>query len=225
MTTNQISRVAADDVLTSIYRMCHDEGLIVIAARLVERQQVSAASMSAMLRRLREGGLVEFNEGHQIALTRAGLDRAEMMVRRHRLAECFLIEMLGLEWWRAYDEAHLMEHAISPIVEPLLHRQLGFPSTSPFGYPIPGLAPDESISRRTLGDLSPGETGTVERVFEEDTELLRYFDASSLRPGAAVKVCERSVRLGMVRVEVAGREHAFATHVESSIWIEDPGLE
>lgn len=217
---SQVTGVASDDALTAIYRLAHDEGIQVIAARVAERLDVSAPSMAAMLQRLSRDGLVKVDGSRRVTLTPSGIERAETMIRRHRLAECFLIQVLGLEWWRAYEEAHLMEHAISSVTEPLLQELLGHPHTSPFGYPIPGLTHAYTVSARTAADMGIDETATVQRVFEEDGELLLYFWSKGIRPGASIRKMSSSSSLGMATLTVEGHEVVVALPVAAKIWID-----
>ena len=186
----QVTNVASDDALTTIYRLAHDEQEEVIAARIAERLEIKPASVAGMLSRLGRDRLVRVDARKRISLSPAGFARAERMVRRHRLAECLLVDVLGLEWWRAYEEAHLMEHSISDITEPLIVRRLGDPVVSPFGYPIPGANGAQALSHRRLSDLAAGDGALVERVYEEDEELLRFFDEQGIRPGVRLEVAE-----------------------------------
>ena len=104
----QVTNVAIDDALTSIYRMSHDEGEVVIAARVAERLGLKAASVASMIGRLRRDGLVRVDGRKRISLTDSGLIRAQQMVRRHRLAECLLVDVIGLAWWRARSHSPTM---------------------------------------------------------------------------------------------------------------------
>src|SRR5215213_9296838 len=113
----QVSNVATDDYLTAIYRLQHDEGQDVIAVRLADRLDVTPPSVAGMLKRLQRDGLVDVDSRKFISLTPEGLVRAEQMVRRHRLAECLITNVLHVSWWCAYEEAHLLEHGISDITE------------------------------------------------------------------------------------------------------------
>ncbi len=223
---SQVKNVAMDDALTTIYRIQHDEACDVIAARLAERLDVSAPSISAMLRRLSRAGLIEIDARKRVTLTEQGFARAEAMIRRHRLAECLLVDMLGLEWWRAYDEAHLMEHAISPVTEQLIVARLGAPQASPFGYPIPGLseAPVPS-SGLTLADLAAGEQAEVERVFEEDQDLLRFLEDIGLRPGATVRMLRHGPSRGVLELSVGQASAAIGYPAARRIWIRRPSSE
>jgi DtxR family Mn-dependent transcriptional regulator len=219
----QVSNVAVDDYLTAIYRLHHDEGQEPIAARIAERLDVTPPSVAGMLKRLTRNGLVSIDRDKVITLTPEGLWRAKQMVRRHRLAECLLTEVLGVEWWRAYEEAHLLEHGISDITEPALIKALGQPTHSPFGYPIPGIpgAGDGKLSMRTIRDMEDGESSVIDRVFEEDERLLKFFDEEGIRPGAPVEILENAPYRGTVRFTI--REHELVMGLEAAqrIWVRE----
>src|SRR5690606_136274 len=148
-------------------------------------------------------------------------ERAERMVRRHRLAECLLVEVMGLDWWRAYEEAHLMEHSISDVTEPLIVRLLGDPPVSPFGYPIPGHDGAHPLSGRRLSDLSAGARTVVERVYEEDEQLLKFFDDEGIRPGAAVEVVEVAPYRGTIALRFGDREVVLGLEAARLIWVSE----
>ncbi len=216
----QVTNVASDDALTTIYRLSHDEHEEVIAARVAERLDIRPASVAGMLSRLARDKLVAVDGRKRISLTKAGFARAEQMVRRHRLAECLLVETLGLEWWRAYEEAHLMEHAISDHTEPLIVERLGDPAVSPFGYPVPGHPGAPRLSDRRLSELVAGERTVVQRVYEEDEELLRFFDDEGIRPGAKIVLREVAPYRGTVTVALGDRELVLGLEAARRIWVE-----
>ena len=215
----QVANVAVDDALTAIYRITHDEDGEAIAARLAERLDVRPPSIAGMLGRLVRDRLVTVDAKKRIHLTAAGRARAEGMLRRHRLAECLLVDVLHLEWWRAYEEAHLVEHAISDVTEPLIVRLLGDPERSPFGYPIPRHPRAGPLSPRRLADLAVGARTIVERVHEEDEELLRFFADEGIRPGVAVEVIEVAPKRGTVTAIFAGREVVLGTEAARLVWV------
>lgn len=216
----QVTNVASDDALTTIYRLSHDEHEEVIAARVAERLGIRPASAAGMLSRLARDRMVAVDSRKRISLTKAGFARAENMVRRHRLAECLLVETLGLEWWRAYEEAHLMEHAISDHTETLIVDRLGDPAVSPFGYPVPGHPRAPALSSRRLSDLSAGDPAVVQRVYEEDEELLRFFDGEGIRPGAELLLSEVAPYRGTVTIALGGRELVLGLEAARRIWVE-----
>ena len=216
----QVTRVASDDALTAIYRIAHDEQEDVIAVRLAERLGVAPASVSAMLGRLSRDELVCVDDRKRVSLTPAGVTRARQMIRRHRLAECLLVNVLGLEWWRAYEEAHLLEHAVSDVTEPLIANLVGVPTVSPFGFPIPTADDDGELPPSLrLSDLSDGDSATVQRVYEEDEELLRFFDEHGIRPGAPLDVVKVTPPLGITSLRVDGREVVLGSAAARRIWV------
>ncbi len=219
----QVSNVASDDYLTAIYRIHHDEGQDVIAVRLADRLGITPPSVAGMLKRLLRDRLVQLDAKKVIHLTPAGQQRAESMVRRHRLAECLITQVLGVPWWRAFEEAHLLEHGISDVTEPHLFETLGRPTRSPFGYPIPGPGAPAHLSMTTLADVPEAQTVEIDRVFEEDEELLRFFDAEGIRPGGTVTVESVAPYRGTVTLSVDGRQVVMGTQVARRIWVAEDG--
>ena len=217
----QVVNVASDDYLSTIYRLNHDEGESVIAVRLADRLGVTPPSVAGMLKRLQRDSLVSIDRRKMIELTPEGLRRAEEMVRRHRLAECLLTTVLKVPWWRAYEEAHLLEHGISDVTEPHLIETLGNPDRSPFGYPIPGLANSGNLSMTTLADVPEGETIEIERVFEEDEQLLQFFYAEGIRPGQVAMLESSEPYRGTVTIAIDGREIVMGTQVANRVWVRE----
>ena len=175
---------AFEEYCVAVFELREDE-LDVIQARIAERLDVSRPAVSEMIRRMEGAGLVTV--AGAISLTAEGTALAEAVVRRHRLAERFLTDVLGLSWADAHDEAGRWEHVISPTVETALRRVLGEPTTCPHGNPIPGtdyLAP----SAVALSTLSVGAAFTVSRIPEElefTPGLLEFLESSSLLPGTS----------------------------------------
>jgi DtxR family Mn-dependent transcriptional regulator len=219
----QVQNVASDDYLTAIYRMSHDEGQDVIAVRLADRLEITPPSVAGMLKRLMRDGLVHLDAKKVIHLTPEGFRRAEQMVRRHRLAECLLTEVLKVDWWRAYEEAHLLEHGISDITERNLYEMLGRPQKSPFGYPIPGPGAPRRLSMLTLADLKEGQEAEIDRVYEEDEKLLQFFDEEGFRPGMRVAVEEVATYRGTITVRIGERRVVLGTPVANKVWVTIPG--
>ncbi len=215
----QVSNVATDDYLTAIYRLHYDEGQDVIAVRLADRLGITPPSVAGMLKRLQRDRLAEMDARKVIRLTAEGLRRAEQMVRRHRLAECLLTEVLRVPWWRAYEEAHLLEHGISDVTEPHLYESLGRPTRSPFGYPLPASGHPYKLPMTTLADVPEGNTVEIDRVFEEDEQLLRFFDEEGIRPGEPARVQSVAPYRGTVTAEIGGRSLVLGTQVARRIWV------
>jgi len=203
---------AFEEYCEAIFELREDD-VDVIQARIAERLEVSRPAVSEMIRRMERADLVEINGG-VIRLLPEGHSLAETVVRRHRLAERFLTDILGLSWAQAHDEAGKWEHVISPTVESAMVRVLGEPTTCPHGNPIPGTdynAPDAV----TLDSLLVGQKFTVTRIPEElefTPGLLEFLENSSLLPGNSGTITNAAVN-GVV-VEINGRTveiDSFAT--------------
>lgn len=193
-----------EDYLLLIYSM-HREGEEVIAARLKERKGVSAPTAWATLRRMERDGLVVLGKGHRIELSPAGLRLAESIMRRHMLAERLLTDILKLDWADVHEEAHRMEHAISPLVERQILALLNNPTTCPHGNPIPGAdhTPPEAV--QALRHVREGETVTINNIAEhaeDDGELMHYLERSGLTPGARLHVDEVANANGTITVSL-----------------------
>jgi DtxR family Mn-dependent transcriptional regulator len=130
MTTFERPSETIEDYLQLIYTM-HREGTPVIAARVKERKGVSAPTAWATLKRMERDGLVALDDTHHITLSPQGLERAESIIRRHMLAERLLTDILKLDWADVHDEAHRVEHAISPLIERKILALLDLPSRQP----------------------------------------------------------------------------------------------
>jgi DtxR family Mn-dependent transcriptional regulator len=194
---------AFEEYCECIFELAEDD-VEIIQARMAERLQVSRPAVSEMIRRLETEGLVT-NDG-SIELTDAGLELAQRVVRRHRLAERFLTDVLKLSWAEAHHEAGKWEHIMSENVEAAMDDLLGSPTTCPHGNPIPGsdyVAPDSA----PLAEQAVGQPFTVRRIPEElefTPGLLEFLEESSLRPGCTGVVTASSPD-GTLTVEIDGR--------------------
>ena len=183
-----------------------EEGVPVIQARIAERLGRSAPSVSEMLDRLIVDGFVS-RDGRRLSLTDSGRALAEKVVRKHRLAERLLVDVIGLEWHKVHREAGRWEHVISDDVEARLVELLGDPATCPHGNPIPGThtaAP--SVPTRPLAEVAEGERVRLFRVSEE-VELnlgsLTLLDEGGFIPGAVARIGGRDGE-GNLEVRVEG---------------------
>jgi DtxR family transcriptional regulator, Mn-dependent transcriptional regulator len=180
-----------------------EEGIPVIQARIAEWLGVSPPSVSEMVRRMGDEGLLTV--GDRIELTDEGRHLAAVIVRRHRLAERFLADVLRLPWDQVHAEAEVWETTISDQVEEAMWAVLEDPKTCPHGNPIPG-AGYRPPPMKPLAAMEPGERLVLERISEElelDADMMKFLDESDLRPGAKVELAQRDAR-GVVTVEVNG---------------------
>jgi len=209
---------AFEEYCEAVFELREDD-VDVIQARIAERLSVSRPAVSEMIRRLETEGFVAIDHG-QITLTPLGLELAERVVRRHRLAERFLTDMLGLSWADAHKEAGKWEHVISDSVEAAIVRVLGEPTTCPHGNPIPGSAyavPDTVA----LHDLPVGSGFTVNRIPEElefTPGLLDFLEGASILPGRVGNVTATSPD-GTTTVEIDGRHVGIGAFASARILV------
>ncbi len=176
---------AFEEYSEAIYELAED-GVPVIQARISERLEVSRPAVSEMVRRMEREDLVDVKADGEITLTSDGRDLATTIVRRHRLAECFLTDVLGLNWTDAHSEAGRWEHVISPTVEEAMLKALGDPTTCPHGNPIPGSGYQEPQDAVVLSKIDAGDSFTVVRIPEElewEAGQLEFLESSGLMPG------------------------------------------
>ncbi len=209
---------AFEQYCETIYELAEDD-VEVIQARIAERLEVSRPAVSEMIRRLEHEGLVTIDG--RITLTRDGQALAERVVRRHRLAERFLTDVLGLSWAEAHGEAGKWEHVISEKVEAAMVRLLGDPTTCPHGNPIPGSAYAVPDDIQPLAELGTGQGFTVRRIPEElefTPGLLDFLESSSLQPGHQGTITAVSPD-GTVTVEVDGRHVGIGEFASTRILV------
>jgi DtxR family Mn-dependent transcriptional regulator len=209
---------AFEEYCECIFELQEDD-VDVIQARIAERLRVSRPAVSEMIRRLESEALITVDGGH-IGLTPDGVVLAQRVVRRHRLAERFLTDMLGLSWADAHHEAGRWEHVMSEAVEAAMNRVLGSPTTCPHGNPIPGsryLAPDST----PLSHVGVGGSFTVNRIPEElefTPGLLDFLEESSIQPGRSGVVTASSPD-GTVTVEIDGRHVGVGAFASARILV------
>ncbi len=208
---------AFEEYCECIFELDEDD-LDVIQARIAERLQVSRPAVSEMMKRLEAEGLIDSEDG--ITLTTEGRRLAEQVVRRHRLAERFLTDVLQLSWAEAHHEAGRWEHVISDSVEAAMNNLLGEPTTCPHGNPIPGSnyeAPDSA----PLAEVGIGTVFTVRRITEElefEPGLLEFLEESAIRPGNAGTVTATSPD-GTLTVEIEGRHVGVGSFASERILV------
>lgn len=210
-----------EDYLAAIYR-AQQQGLRSTTGLIASRLGVSAASATAMFQRLAAEGLVDYREYAGVFLTDKGQQAALDVIRRHRLAERFLTDVLEIPWDRVDRMAHRMEHALPREVIEGFDRLLGNPSTCPHGYPIPtadGRVAEPAV--RPLGQLASGEEATVVRVLEDDPELLRYLGDRGLVPGARITMVERPPFDEPITVRINGTEQVVGARIAEAVFVTD----
>jgi DtxR family Mn-dependent transcriptional regulator len=205
---------SVEDYLKAIYHLT-ERGEAASTNSIAEQLGIAAPSVSGMIKRLAEQGLVEHERYKGVSLTAQGRREALRMLRRHRLIEAYLVERLGYTWDTVHDEAERLEHAVSDDLVDRLAAALGHPDFDPHGDPIPSA--DGVITEqvtRALAEVPTGETVTIVRVNTDEGEQLRWFADHGLVPGAVVSVVEHQPFSGPLIIkrgrnrQVVGREIA-----------------
>ena len=217
--------MAAENYLLSIFRLDEQEvrvTLTVLAEHLKtlpvdEGLGTSLPSVGGMIRRLSREGLVETTAAKEVVLTRKGRRSAASIVRRHRLAECLVVDLLGVDLHLAHIEAHRLEHAISQYLEEKIVLALGDPITCPFGHPIPGSRYVPNKNAKTLDEAKEGDALVIYSVPEDDQALLTYFVEQGLIPGREVDVKEAARTRGVITLGCDDIELVFSYDVASKI--------
>jgi DtxR family Mn-dependent transcriptional regulator len=209
-----------EQYLEGVYRL-EREGPGVTTSGLASELGVAPASVSGMLKKLAAEGYVEHVARGEVRLTRKGLEIAVRVLRRHRLAECFLTDVLGMGWDAVHADACMLEHAISDDVEKRLVAFLGDPQNCPHGHPIPPKDLSDPIRRgMPLAQLEAGFSATVCGVSEEVPEILRYLGDVGLRPGASVAVQQKAPLGGPMTVKVGEREYPISIELARMVIVD-----
>jgi DtxR family Mn-dependent transcriptional regulator len=211
---------AAEDYLKAIYLLARG-GSAVGTSAIAERLGVAPGSVTGMLKRLGKQGLVEHERYQGARVTERGRREAVRMIRRHRILELFLVEVLGYTWDEVHEEAERLEHAVSDELVDRMAAALGDPEADPHGHPIPSSAGQlTSHDLPTLRELEPGRPAVLRRVSDEDPEALRYLARLNLIPGVELEVLERTPFDGPLRVRVAEGEEMVGLELADRLRVE-----
>lgn len=209
-----------EEYLEGVYRL-EREGPGVTTSGLASELGVAPASVSGMLKKLAADGYVEHVARGEVKLTQAGLAIAVRVLRRHRLAEVLLADVLGMGWDEIHSEACMLEHAISDNVEDRLVAYLGDPKTCPHGRPIPPKDLSDPVRVGVpLAQMETGAKATVCGVTEQAPEILRYLGDVGLRPGAAVAIKTKAPLGGPITVRVGKEDHAISLELARMVIVE-----
>ncbi len=213
---------AFEEYSETIWELAED-GVEVKQARIAERLEVSRPAVSEMVHRMESEGLVSIDDKSTISLTKEGKVLATTVVRRHRLAERFLTDILGLSWAEAHHEAGKWEHVVSPLVEQAMIRVLEDPTTCPHGNPIPGSDYERPEGSHALAEVAAGAAFTVHRIPEElefQEGQLEFLEASGVVPDRVGTVVSRSPE-GTTTITMAEGTVGISAFASSRILVTD----
>jgi DtxR family Mn-dependent transcriptional regulator len=189
-----------------------EAGLPITGANIARALQVSPPTVHEMVRRLEADGFIQRNEDRSLAFTEAGRDHAESVVRRHRLVERFLTDVLGIPWDEVHEEAERMEHAMSPRLEERMRAAIGDATTCPHGHPIIAGAREPGVP---LADVEPGASVRILRFENEAEDLLHYLKESGLEPGLEGRLADSGD--DEIGVETSGGRIAITRSVAETV--------
>jgi DtxR family transcriptional regulator, Mn-dependent transcriptional regulator len=233
MKTEESLSATVEEYLETIYNMSAEDE-VVIGARLAEKFHVSAPTVTEMLKRLVRDGYIEMDAKRQVTLTEKGNKAAEAVLRRHRLTERFLVDMLGMQWHQVHEEACRLEHFISGAVEDRVIASLNYPTTCPHGNPIPGsvanartyLKDQGAVRLSTLRNHDKANILLISEVVEDEEALILYLHDKGLTPGTQLAVLAKEDEKDSVdlqeenfRLLVEDREVCISKAVASNIWV------
>lgn len=208
-----------EEYIESLYKL-EQKNAIVKPSMLAYDLNVSQASVTEMVKKLSDDGVVTQSHKSGIRLTQKGVRSAATVVRRHRLSERLLTDIIGIPFEEAHEEACKFEHVISPEVERNLDMVLSNPKTCPHGNPIPdikGKTKDEPMDR--LSTLKPKQKGIIEKITEEGRDFLKYLATLGLMPQMEVEVEQVAPFDGPLLIKVSGASYAIGREVASKIWV------
>ena len=188
---------------------------------LAEQVDASLQATSRMIRRLKEAGLVVHEPYHGVRLTPTGERVALPAIRRHRLVEVFLVQVMRFGWDEVHDLADVLASGVNQLIEDRMDELTGHPTRCPHGEPIPsrdGVMPPLNDARLT--SFEPVCEVRISRVRTHDPEKLRYFAQLGLTPGTALQLVGRAPFNGPLRIRVAGQEHVLGHELAMLLWVE-----
>ncbi len=203
-----------------LYRLQEDHSYVPLSF-LAEAMTVSLQAASRMIRRLQQAGLIVHRPYHGVRLTPEGETQALPALRRHRLAEVFLVQVMGFGWDEVHDLTDHLEPGINEILEERIDELAGYPSRCPHGEPIP--SPDghmPSVEDGPLITLEPGAKARISRVRTHDPDQLRYLGQLGLKPGKSFHLLDRAPFSGPLRIDLGTEELVLGYKLASAIWVE-----
>lgn len=212
-----------EDYLKSIlkHQPSEPDGLVSMG-QIGNDLQVAPGTVTAMVKTLADSGLVDYEPYSGVRLTAAGRQLALHVLRRHRLIELFLVQVVGLDWSEVHEDAERLEHVVSDRLIERLDALLGHPTVDPHGDPIPtlqgGLTPQDHL--RGLLECEPGEEIVIQRVLDQSEEFLRLLDREGLKPGTQWRIVSEDLAADTVELGQGDRRLRLGRRAASKLLVE-----
>lgn len=217
-----MATIAVENYLKHVLLLSDGSQELVSMGALAGALEVVPGTVTTMVKAMADEGLVEHQPRHGVRLTGEGRRVALNVLRKHRLVETFLVNVLKMDWSKVHDEAEQLEHAISDEVLDRLDALLGHPETDPHGDPIPSRQGKLSSQvYATLATCLTGRVVRIVRVTEQSTEFLQFAEQNGLQPGTSIRVVDRNLTAGLVTIRKnAGRSVALSLVAAGKILVE-----
>ena len=213
-----IPSAGTEEYLEAIYRLLKDEDRYVKTGELADALKVKPGSVTEMVKKLTEKKYLKYEKNRGFRLTRKGRKLALDVLRRHRVAERLLVDLLGVSWEEAHDVACKWEHVLTPEMCDQVLERLNDPATCPHGNPIPAsngtLSPLPDL---TLADLEQGEKAIIDCISDENVELLRMMSSMGMLPGETVQVIQISPIGDTLLIEVGTAQFALSSKLAQRV--------
>lgn len=205
-----------------IYRLQQecDEDEYVGVSSLAEHVDASLQAVSRMIRRLKEADLVMHEPYQGVRLTPAGEREALPAIKRHRLIEVFLVDVMRFGWEETHDLADIFEQGIDEVLEARMDKLTGYPERCPHGDPIPREGVMPTLNDTSIVGLEPGTGGLISRVRTHDPDKLRYLEELGIMPGVEFQLTARAPFNGPLRVRIGRYEHIIGHELAKTVWVE-----
>lgn len=211
--------ISVEDYLKAIYELSGPGGEAV-SSEVAARLEIARASVSTMVRRLAQQGLLMLTRNRKLRLTKAGRDIALRLIRRHRVIESYLVTALGYTWDQVHREAERLEHGASDELVDRMAAHIGEPAVDPHGAPIPTARGKVALAAtQALSDLAIGERAKIAYVEDEDPEFLRYLSALRLVPGASVRLVAREPYGGPLQIRIGSRTQPVGPSLAARVFV------
>jgi DtxR family Mn-dependent transcriptional regulator len=215
-----MANISTEDYIKAVYKLERASQKVTTSA-LAAELGLADASITDMVKKLSDRGLLNYTPYQGVGLTAKGRRMALQIIRRHRLWEMFLVKFLGFSWDQVHDEAERLEHVTSDELEQRLDKALGFPNADPHGDPIPGAdGRFEQTDYRALTEYDIGDVVRVLRVSDKDSEILQHASKLGLHLNKKLTVRNKMNFDGSIVVRLGSKEHFLSKEVASSIFVE-----
>ena len=216
--SNNVPSSGTEEYLEAIYRLLKDEDRFVKTGELADALKVKPGSVTEMVKKLTEKKYLKYEKNRGFRLTRKGRKLALDVLRRHRVAERLLVDLLGVSWEEAHDVACEWEHVLTPEMCDRVLERLNGPATCPHGNPIPESNGSlEPLPELTLADLDQGEEGIIDCISDEHVELLRMMSSMGMLPGETVRVIQVSPIGDTLLIEVGTAQFALSSKLAQRV--------